>query len=269
MCRVLKVSRRGYYAWLNRPESTRSIANKALLQQIKRVFEAHRQVYGAPRIYRVLREKGVLCGLNRVARLMQQAGLLPRTIKKFRKTTDSRKSYAPAPNILARQFYASQPNRKWVGDVTFIATREGWLYLAVVIDLYSRKVVGWSMGERLTTALAQRAIRHAIEQREPSEGLIAHSDRGMEYYASGYQQLLKQHGMICSMSGKGDCHDNAVAESFFHTLKVEQVYHDDYLTRSQARSALFDYIEIFYNRQRKHSSLNYLSPVEFEERGVA
>ena len=200
---------------------------------------------------------------------MQRAGIVPRTIRKFRKTTDSRKSYAPAPNILARQFQASQPNRKWVSDVTFIGTREGWLYLAVVLDLYSRRVVGWSMGERLTTELAQQAMRHAIGQRLPDKGLIAHSDRGMEYYAGAYQRLLKAHGMRCSMSGKGDCHDNAVAESFFHTLKVEQVHHDDYHTRDEARAALFDYIELFYNRQRKHSYINYQSPVEFEEQCVA
>ena len=269
MCRVLNVSRRGYYSWLYRPESTRSLANKALLSEIRRVFEANRCVYGAPRIYQVLRDTGLTCGLNRVARLMQKANIVPRTIRKFRKTTDSRRSYSPAPNVLARQFGASQPNRKWVGDVTFIGTREGWLYLAVIIDLHSRKVVGWSMGERLTTELAQRAMRYAIEERLPKPGLLAHSDRGMEYYAGDYQRLLKQHGMVCSMSGKGDCHDNAVAESFFHTLKVEQVYHDDHHTRDQARMALFDYIEIFYNRQRKHSYLNYQSPVEFEERQVA
>ena len=269
MCTALNVSRRGYYSWLGRPESDRSIANRALLQVIRCIFDSHRQVYGAPRIYRVLRDRGYRCGLNRVARLMQRAGLIPRTIRKFRKTTDSRKSYAPAPNILNRQFTATKPNRKWVGDVTYIGSREGWLYLAVVLDLYSRKVVGWSMGERLTSELAQQAMRHAINQRLPEEGLLAHSDRGMEYYASDYQRLLEQHGMRCSMSGKGDCHDNAVAESFFHTLKVEQVYHDDYRTRAQARSTLFDYIEIFYNRQRKHSYLNYQSPVEFEGRCVA
>ncbi len=269
MCRVLKVSRRGYYSWLARPESSRSLSNKALLVDIRRVFKQYRCVYGAPRIYRVLRDEGIACGLNRVARLMQQSGLLPRTIRKFRKTTDSRKSYSPAPNILGREFVANAPNRKWVSDVTFIATREGWLYLAVVLDLYSRKVVGWSMGDRLTTELAQRAMRHAIESRQPKPGLLAHSDRGMEYYAKDYQCLLKQHGMICSMSGKGECHDNAVAESFFHTLKVEQVYHDDYHTRDEARSVLFDYIELFYNRQRKHSFIDYQTPMAYEECRVA
>ena len=269
MCRVLKVSRRGYYSCLNRPESPRSVSNKQLLMRIKRIFEQYRCVYGAPRIYRVLRDEGVECGLNRVARLMQKAGLLPKTIKKFRKTTDSRKSFSPAPNVLGRQFTVDKPNQKWVSDVTYIATREGWLYLAVVLDLYSRKVVGWSMSNRLTSELAQRAMRYAIEQRHPEVGLIAHSDRGMEYYAGDYQRLLKQHGIVCSMSGKGDCHDNAVAESFFHTLKVEQVYHDDYHTRDEAKSVLFDYIELFYNRQRKHSYIGYLSPVAYEESQVA
>lgn len=269
MCKVFDVSRRGYYSWLNRPVSQRQLANDVLLKAIRRLFEKYRQVYGAPRIHSALKDEGYVCGLNRVARLMQEAKLVPRTIKKFRKTTDSRKSYAPAPNVLNRQFAAAKPNRKWVGDVTYIGTREGWLYLAVVLDLYSRKVVGWSMGERLTSELAQQAMRHAIDQRLPDEGLLAHSDRGMEYYAGDYQLLLKQHGMVCSMSRKGECHDNAVAESFFHTLKVEQVYHDDYRTRAQARSTLFDYIEIFYNRQRKHSYLNYQSPVDFEERHIA
>lgn len=265
----MNVSRRGYYSWLNRPASSRSIANGELLEAIKRVFYAYRQVYGAPRVYRTLRDEGMPCGLNRVARLMREAGLQPKTYRKFRVTTDSRRSYKPANNILSRAFKAQRPNRKWVADVTYIPTREGFIYLAVVLDLYSRKVVGWSMGDRLVSELAQRALRHAIEQRGPERGLLVRSDQGQEYYARDYQAILKEHRFVCSMSRKGNCYDNAVAESFFHSLKVEQAHHDDYKTLAQARSALFDYIEIFYNRQRKHSYLNYRSPVEFEEHCVA
>lgn len=269
LCRVLGVSRRGYYSWLNRPLSKRALANEALLKKIRRIFYTNREVYGAPRIHRVLQDEGIVCGLNRVARLMQQARLVPKTIKKFRVTTDSRKSRRPATNLLARQFSASRPNHKWASDVTYIPTREGWLFLAVVLDLYSRKVVGWSMGDKLTSNLAKRALQHAIDDRMPDTGLLAHSDQGKEYYARDYQALLSKHDMVCSMSRKGDCYDNAVVESFFHSLKVEQVHHDDYRTRAEARSTLFDYIEVFYNRQRKHSYLNYQSPIEFEECHVA
>jgi transposase InsO family protein len=265
----MQVSRRGYYDWLHRLPSARELSNQRLLAEIKRVFYAHREVYGAPRIHRTLLEEGIPCGLNRVARLMQKAGLVPKTVKKFRVTTDSRKSHAPAPNLLARDFTASRPNEKWVADVTYIPTREGWLLLAVVLDLFSRMIVGWSMGERLTSELAQRALWHAIERRAPGAGLLVHSDRGKEYYANEYQALLETHGMVCSMSRLGDCYDNAAMESFFHSLKVEQVHHDDYRTRDEARSVIFDYIEIFYNRQRKHSTIGYLSPVAFEENCVA
>ena len=265
----MRVSRRGYYDWLGRPPSARELSKRRLLVEINRLFYVNREVYGAPRIHRALVEEGHRCSLNRVARLMQQAGLVPKTVKKFRAATDSRKSHAPAPNILARDFNTAGPNEKWVADVTYVPTREGWLLLAVVLDLFSRKVVGWSMGERLTSELAQRALLHAIEQRRPEEGLLIHSDRGKEYYANDYQEMLKENGMICSMSRLGNCYDNAVMESFFHSLKVEQVHHDDYRTRAEARSAIFDYIEIFYNRQRKHSSIGYLSPVAFEESGVA
>lgn len=265
----MRVSRRGYYDWWHRPPSVREASNQSLLAEIKRVFYTHREVYGAPRIQRTLVEEGMPCGLNRVARLMHKAGWVPKTVKKFRVTTDSRKSHAPAPNLLARNFNAGRPNEKWVADVTYVPTREGWLLLAVVLDLFSRKVVGWSMGERLTSELARRALLQAIEQRSPGKGLLVHSDRGKEYYAHDYQALLKEHGMVCSMSRRGDCYDNAAMESFFHSLKVEQVHHDNYRTRDEARSALFEYIEIFYNRQRKHSTIGYLSPMAFEEDCVA
>ena len=269
LCDVMQVSRRGYYDWLNQPVSVREISNQRLLIEIKRVFYAYREVYGAPRIYHTLIEEGHDCGLNRVARLMQEAGLVPKTVKKFRVTTDSRQSHRPAPNRLNRDFSASRPDEKWVADVTYIPTREGWLFLAVVLDLFSRKVVGWSMGTRLNSTLAQRALSHAIERRLPDKGLLVHSDQGKEYYANEYQALLKDQGFICSMSRRGNCYDNAAMESFFHSLKVEQVHHDDYRTRDEARSVIFDYIELFYNRQRKHSTIGYLSPNVFEEKSVA
>lgn len=269
LCEVMKVSRRGYYDWLNRPESKRSIENRELLAEIKTVFYQYREVYGAPRVHEALLRKGYRCGLNRVARLMSVNKLIPKTVRKFRITTDSRKSRHPADNILDRQFVADEPNKKWVADVTYIPTREGWLFLATVLDLYSRKIVGWSMSSRLTSDLAQRALQHAIDLRLLASGLIVHSDRGKEYYAGEYQQLLKNNGFICSMSRRGDCYDNAVMESFFHSLKVEEVHHRDFKTRNEARIALFDYIELFYNRQRLHSTIGYLSPIEFEERAVA
>lgn len=269
LCSVMQVSRRSYYDWLNRPESGRALSNRQLLVDIRRIFKAYRQVYGAPRIHRELLDEGRCCSLNRVARLMRENNILPKTIKKFRVTTDSRNSHKPAENLLDRDFKTVQPNEKWVADVTYIPTREGWLFLAAVLDLYSRKIVGWSMGERLTSELAQRALSHALASRQPQAGLLIHSDQGKEYYAGDYQKLLGEHDLVCSMSRKGNCWDNAVMESFFHSLKVEQVHHDDYRTRDEARSVIFDYIEIFYNRQRKHSYIGYLSPVEFEERLVA
>jgi len=265
----MEVSRRGFYNWLSRPNSKRSETNKRLTQAIKYVFESNRRVYGAPRIHRVLVEQGYYCSLNRVARLMRIAHIVPKTVKKFRITTDSRKSLRPAENLLNREFSPKTSNSSWACDVTYIPTREGWLFLAVVLDLYSRKVVGWSMGERLTSQLARQALTNAVSQRCISTGLLLHSDRGKEYYANDYQKLLQSYDMICSMSRKGDCYDNAVVESFFHSLKVELVNHEDYRKRSDAKRSLFEYIEMFYNRRRKHSYLNYLSPMEFEECSVA
>ncbi len=228
LCSVMHVSRRGYYDWLSRPESKRSLENSELFERIKALFYQHREVYGAPRIHKALQQQGYRYGLNRVARWMRVNGLVPKTIKRFRITTDSRKSRHPAENILNREFAAEKPNEKWVADVTYIPTREGWLFLATVLDLYSRKIVGWSMDHRLTSGLAQRALQHAIDVRSPRSGLIVHSDRGKEYYAGEYQALLKRHGLIFSMSRRGDCYDNAVMESFFHSLKVEETHHRDF-----------------------------------------
>ena len=269
MFRVLEVSSRGYYDWAERRESKRKKENDLLLDQIRIIFKANREVYGAPRIYQTLIEQGYQCSLNRVARLMNKAGIVPRTIKKFRITTDSRKSRYPAKNLLKQDFSAERCDEKWVADVTYIPTREGWLFLAAVLDLYSRRIIGWSMSDRLTSKLAQDALQNAIDLRQPGDEVIVHSDRGKEYYASDYQALLASNDLVCSMSRKGNCYDNATMESFFHSLKVEQVHHDDYRTREEARSVIFDYIEVFYNRQRKHSSLGYKSPICFEEKLVA
>lgn len=269
LCRMLKVSRRGYYDWMIRPESMRDRENRELLVEIRRIFVAHREVYGAPRIHDALVDMGYRCSLNRVARLMRSAKIVPKTVRKFRITTDSRKSRYPAENLLKRDFKANNQNEKWVADVTYIPTREGWLFLSVVLDLFSRRVIGWSMAERLTSELAQQALQNAIDLRAPAGDVIVHSDQGKEYYASDYQDLLANNDLICSMSRKGNCYDNAAMESFFHSLKVEQVHHDDYRTRQEARSVIFDYIEVFYNRQRKHSYLGYQSPVNYEERLVA
>ncbi len=269
LCKVMMVSRRGFYNWLTCPNSARTKENQQLIERIHQIFNQNRQVYGAPRIHKTLLELGYKCSLNRVARLMHIAKIVPKTIKKFRITTDSRKSLNPAKNLLDREFSPGMMNQVWACDVTYIPTREGWLFLAVVLDLFSRKVVGWSMGERLESKLAQQALRNAVCQRQIAQGMLIHSDRGKEYYAKNYQALLRSYGMVCSMSRKGECYDNAVVESFFHSLKVELVHHNDYHKRSEARSSLFEYIELFYNRQRKHSYLNYLSPIEFEERCVA
>lgn len=269
LCSVMSVSRRGYYDWLHRPESARSISNRALLIEIRRLFIEFRECYGAPRIHRALQEAGQKCSLNRVARLMRSADIVPKTVRKFRVTTDSRNTREPAENLLNRQFTAEKPNEKWVADVTFIPTGEGWLYFAGVLDLYSRRIVGWSTSNRLNSELAQAALSYAIDARKPRKGLMVHSDRGKEYAAKGYQELLANNELVSSMSRLSNCYDNAVMESFFHSLKTELIHHEDYRTRNDARASLFDYVELFYNRRRKHSAIDYQTPVDFEEREVA
>lgn len=264
MCRVLKVSRSGYYGWLKRPESRRSQENRFLLWEIKVVHERNRKTYGSPRVTAELRAQGVVCSENRVARLMRVNGIRAKTKRKFKATTDSKHRLPVAPNLLERQFSVDHPNQVWLSDITYVWTAEGWLYLAGVLDLYSRMVVGWSMGARLTSRLTVDALTQAIGRRRVQPGLLHHSDRGSQYAAGDYQCLLLQHGMICSMSRKGDCYDNAVMESFFATLKRELVLCERFATRDDAKAKIFEYIEVFYNRQRRHSSLGYQSPVEFE-----
>jgi len=264
ICRVLDVSRSGYYRWFCRPLSRRRIDDVRLLVEIRAEFKASKNTYGRDRMKLALRDKGILCGRNRVVRLMKKDGLKPRQVKKFKATTNSNHSLPVSENLLNRDFTADRPNSKWVADITYVRTREGWLYLAVVIDLYSRFVVGWAMSERMTRGLAMDALKMAIWRRKPGRGLLHHSDRGVQYASHDYQALLKQHGIICSMSRKGNCWDNAVAESFFHTLKTELVYHGNYETRREAKQEIFEYMEVFYNRRRLHSALGYKNPSDFE-----
>lgn len=264
MCEVLKVSRGGYYAWLSRLESERRKANRRLLSEIRMVHDRSRRTYGSPRVTVELNESGISCSVNRVARLMRDAGIRAKTKRKYRATTDSKHSYPVALNLLDRQFAVARPNAVWVSDITYIWTSEGWLYLAGVVDLYSRMVVGWSMSRRITGQLTLDALNQALGRRRPKPGLLHHSDRGSQYAAGDYQNLLGNHQITCSMSRKGDCWDNAPMESFFATLKTELIYDDRFATREDAKAKIFEYIETFYNRERRHSSLGFKSPVDFE-----
>jgi transposase InsO family protein len=269
MCRVLRVSRSGYYAWRQAPESSRAAENRRLDAAIRQVFDDHRGRYGAPRITLDLQTEGWPVSRRRVARRMRAMGLRARAARRFKATTQSQHALPVAPNRLAQDFTAAGPNQKWVADITYLWTGEGWLYLAVVLDLFSRAVVGWSMAERITKELVMAALTMAVFRRRPTAGLILHSDRGSQYAALDYQALLEQQGFLCSMSKKGDCYDNAAMESFFHTLKVEQVHGARYPTRAAAKADVFEYIETYYNPKRRHSTLNYQSPWEFEKRMAA
>lgn len=264
ICRVLQVSRSGYYAWRTRPESARSCADRKLLVAIRAAHKASRHTYGSPRMHRELRAHGHAVGRHRVARLMRQDGLQGRRRRRYRNTTQSHHAHPVAANQLERRFNVEAPNRAWVSDISYVWTLEGWLYLGVILDLYSRRVIGWAMGPRIDQALTLRALRMALEGREPQAGLVHHSDRGSQYAATAYRRLLDAHQLAASMSRKGDCWDNAVAESFFATLKVELVHETLFVTREQAQREIFEYIEGFYNRVRRHSYLGYLSPVDYE-----
>lgn len=265
MCQVLVVSRSGYYAWKTRAPSARAQANQALLEQIRREFATSHETYGAPRLQITLARQQIPCGHNRVARLMAQDGLRARAKRKKHPITTQRNPQAvPAPNVLNQDFSASRPNEKWVGDFTYIETEEGWLYLAVVLDLYSRKVIGWAMSPRMDEALVEQALHMALTDRQPEPGLLHHSDQGSQYTAQAYLDCLRQIHTTLSMSRVGNCYDNAVMESFFSTLKFECVT-GPFPTRASARTAIFEYLEVWYNRQRIHSTLGYCSPVEFEQ----
>jgi putative transposase len=266
MCRVLRVSRSGYYAWLKRPTSSREMADQALSQHIKEIHQQSRQTYGSPRIQAELAENGVNCGHKRVARLMHDEELFAKQSRKFRViTTDSAHNYPVAPNLLDQDFSASRPNEKWLTDITYIPTAEGWLYLAVVLDLYSRRIVGWAMSDSLERHLVIAALQMALKMRQPSPGLLHHSDRGSQYASEAYQALLTHYQMRCSMSRTGNCYDNAPTESFFGTLKTELVHHCHYQTKAEAKTDIFEFIEVFYNRFRRHSALHYQSPVNYEK----
>jgi transposase InsO family protein len=264
LCRVLDVSRAGFYAWQARAPSGHAQTDARLGVEIAAIHAESRQRYGSPRVHAELRDRGHRTSRKRVARLMRHHQLASRRRRRFRATTDSRHPFPVAPNVLDRQFTQGAPDRAWVTDITYMPTGEGWLYLAVILDLCSRVVVGWAMSERITRELTLDALDMALVQRRPGHGLLHHSDRGSQYASGDYQQALAAEGIVCSMSRRGNCWDNAVAESFFATVKVELAHDARWETRAAARSALFEYIEVFYNGQRRHSSLGYLSPRAFE-----
>lgn len=265
MCQVLEVSRSGYYAWQERPDSPMAQRRTELADQIRAVHQRSRQVYGAPRVHRELAAQGVKCARNTVAKVMRNSGIQSKMRKRFVvRTTDSQHPHPIAPNTLNRQFEQAAPNQAWAADITYIPTDEGWLYLAGVIDLCSRKLIGWATADHLRADLVAAALTMAILQRQPSGPVLHHSDRGVQYACDQYQALLQQHGLQPSMSRRGNCHDNAVMESFWGTLKTELVHHERYATRELATQSLFEYIEVFYNRQRRHSALDYQTPHEYE-----
>jgi len=268
-CALLGVSRSGFYAWRRRPPSARAQANRHLVGEIRRIHAEVDRSYGSPRMQPELLARGLRCGRHRVARLMRAHGIRAKQARRFRVTTDSRHGFAIAPNRLGRAFTATTPNQVWMGDVTFIPTGAGWCYLAVLLDAFSRRVVGWAVGTQLTAALPLRALERAVTTRRPAPGLLHHSDRGIQYACTAYQTMLRQHGMVSSMSRRGDCWDNAVVESFFASLKVERLHERRFVTPEQVEAEVSDYIERFYNRQRRHSTLGHVSPVVFELRHVA
>lgn len=263
MCQVLKVSRSGFYAWNDREKSNRRMENEKLQRKIEEIFEKSRELYGSPRIHAELMAQGYACSVNRVARLMR-GRFVAKTVKMFKRTTYSDHDYRPAPDLINQNFVAPAPNAIWTSDITYIRTLEGWLYLAIVLDVYSRKVVGWCMSSRLTKEIVITAVSNAITRRNIAGDVIFHSDRGVQYACDVFRNFLKRNKIMQSMSRKGVCYDNAISESFFHTLKTEHVYFCHYRTREEAKRSLFDYIEIYYNRERRHSSIGYLSPDQFE-----
>lgn len=269
MCGVLEVSRSGYYDWRDREPSARTQARRRLDDQVRIAFETEKCRAGAPRLTRRLRRQGESAGHNQVAASLRRQGLRARARRKFKATTNSNHSLPVAPNLLEQDFSASHANQKWVCDITYVWTEAGWLYLATVLDLFSRRIIGWSMAERMTATLTCDALQMALFRRHRPRGVIVHSDRGSQYCSKEYQALLREHQLRCSMSAKGDCYDNAAMESWNHSLKVEAVHGERFVTREQARAALFEYIEVYYNRQRLHSTLGYLSPAEFESLHVA
>lgn len=265
MCDILDVSRSGYYDWVDRPQSPQEQRRVALTVHVKVAFEASRQTYGSPRITRDLAAGGFKACRNTIARIMRREGIVGRMPRRFvPATTDAAHGHPIAPNVLDRRFAPGTGTPAWVSDITYVPTREGWLYLAAVMDLRTREIVGWAMADHMRVDLVLEALHMALTRRTPGPGLLHHSDRGSQYACQDYRQLLAGHQITCSMSRTGNCYDNAVMESFWATYKTEEVYRNDYVTREQATAAAFNYIEIFYNRQRRHSALGYLSPEAFE-----
>jgi putative transposase len=265
LCRVLGVSRSGFYAWRSREPSAAEVRREELTEEVQEIHAEVKGRYGSPRIHAELVARGTTCCVNMVARVMREAGIAAKTKRKFRQTTDSNHALPVAENLLDREFDPDEPNASWVADVTYIPTREGWLYLAVVEDLFSRMIVGWSMDATVTSRLVVDALEMALARRlkGPSD-LVAHSDRGSQYASEHYQRRLSEERIACSMSRRGNCWDNAPMESFFASLKTELVHHEDYATRAEAKASIFEYIEAFYNRVRRHSSLGYVAPAEYE-----
>lgn len=268
LCDVLRVSRSGFYAWLGRPRSPRARRREELAGQVRAAHERSRGTYGSPRVAADLKSHGIRACENTVAKVMREHGIRSKVVRRFRvRTTDSAHGHPVADNLLNRDFAAARPDAKWAADLTYVPTDQGWLYVAAVIDLCSRRVVGWAMADHLRASLCTEALGMALDRRKPSPGneLVHHSDRGVQYACREYRELLDEHGITCSMSGRGDCYDNAVAESFFKTLKVELVYHEHYRTREEAMRSIFEYVECWYNRRRLHSALGYRSPEQYEE----
>lgn len=264
MCRVLGVNRSGYYAWRNREPSQREQYNEMLLIEIRAIHQEYMQLYGSPRITQELHRRGYKCSRSRVARIMRKNDIFAKTKRRFKVTTNSKHTYAASPNLLNQDFSANAINEVWTSDITYIWTREGWLYLTVILDLFNRQIVGWSMSHRLTAATTTiPALLHAYRRYRPDQYIIFHSDRGVQYACKKFRQKIEKFKIRQSMSGKGNCYDNAITESFFHTLKTECVYFEKYITRDHARQNIFQYIELFYNRKRLHSALGYNTPVEF------
>jgi transposase InsO family protein len=264
MCKVLEVSRSGYHNYVRRKLKQRGLKNQLLLEQIKRIFERSHGVYGSPRIYRELRKQGMVCNKKTVARIMRINAIRAKTKRKYKVTTDSAHKYPVAENIVGQNFNVSAVNKIWVSDITYLWTKEGWLYLSCILDLCSRMIVGWFIDTTLSSRIVIAALKQAIRQRGKNPGMIFHSDRGSQYASKEVKNFLKEHDMIQSMSRKGNCYDNAVMESFFHTLKSELISFEHFQTRDEAKMKVFEYIEIFYNRQRSHSTIGYFSPFEFE-----
>lgn len=264
MCDIFDVSRSAYYQWIKAPLSARDVQNKTIDNQIRTIYDEHKGNYGSPRIAKELSVRNIICCENKVAKRMKKMNLKAKTKKKFRVTTDSKHNLPISPNILNRDFSTTAMDQKWVGDITYIHTQEGWLFLATVIDLHSRSIIGWSMNKRMTKALVCDALMMALWNRRFPKEVVMHTDRGSQYCSHRYQKIIRLYGLKSSMSRRGNCWDNAVAESFFKTLKAELVYQNNFLTREEAKSAIFRYIEVYYNKLRRHSAIDYRTPFEVE-----